>query len=256
MSYEPAPASGEQLKAAHCLACKYSLRGLPDDVDRCPECGRPFDRNDPRTYDDGTGAMWWLRWARPPGLIHSLLVVGLCARVLYEETYPFGWFLPCTEVVLVPLIAYYVIIAVISLGAWRGRLAPIRRRNRAWWLVTPACLLVVVVSATTHLPLRMRFSYSRPALEAEAQRLLRLPPPASLPAGRPGWGRCFPNQEFGSYFVGLVDVDYVRGHVYFTIGPGIRPAGLVFTADSSEPPEEDHWRVPYLPPQWALFAEP
>jgi hypothetical protein len=31
-----------------CLGCGYDLRGLPEN--RCPECGRPFAPNDPRTY--------------------------------------------------------------------------------------------------------------------------------------------------------------------------------------------------------------
>lgn len=31
-----------------CLNCGYDLRGLSEN--RCPECGRPFEPNDPRTY--------------------------------------------------------------------------------------------------------------------------------------------------------------------------------------------------------------
>jgi len=31
-----------------CLGCGYDLHGLPEN--RCPECGRPFDPEDPRTY--------------------------------------------------------------------------------------------------------------------------------------------------------------------------------------------------------------
>lgn len=32
----------------HCIGCDYSLRGL--ESDHCPECGRTFDLNNPRTY--------------------------------------------------------------------------------------------------------------------------------------------------------------------------------------------------------------
>src|SRR5687767_6979345 len=32
----------------YCLRCFYDLRGLPEN--RCPECGRFFDPDDPRTY--------------------------------------------------------------------------------------------------------------------------------------------------------------------------------------------------------------
>ncbi len=35
-----------------CLSCKYDLRNLTEN--RCPECGRVFDPNDPRTFDDET----------------------------------------------------------------------------------------------------------------------------------------------------------------------------------------------------------
>ncbi|MCO6439014.1 MAG: hypothetical protein J5J06_18120 [Phycisphaerae bacterium] len=33
-----------------CVKCAYCLDGLADN--RCPECGRPFDPHDPRTYID------------------------------------------------------------------------------------------------------------------------------------------------------------------------------------------------------------
>ena len=32
----------------YCLGCSYVLDGLPED--RCPECARPFDPQDPRTF--------------------------------------------------------------------------------------------------------------------------------------------------------------------------------------------------------------
>lgn len=35
-------------EAMRCLDCDYDLRGL--DVDRCPECGRSFEPNDPLSY--------------------------------------------------------------------------------------------------------------------------------------------------------------------------------------------------------------
>lgn len=34
----------------YCLGCYYDLRGLPEP--RCPECGRGFDPDDPKTYSD------------------------------------------------------------------------------------------------------------------------------------------------------------------------------------------------------------
>ncbi len=246
----------DRLARARCLGCKYSLRGLPEGTARCPECGRPFDPANRRTYDDGLGEIQWVRWARPPGLIHSILVSLICAQWLREQTFPFGGFLPCTQYLLVPFIAFYVFRAAISFGVWLDGIPPIRRRNRASWFVTPVLLAILIASVSTHLPFRVRFNYGREALEAEAKRLLALSPTTSQQTGRPGWADYYPNKKVGSYFLGLVTVDYIRQHVYFNIGPGIRPHGLVYTGGSSEPPEEDHWRVAYLPSDWGLFASP
>jgi len=37
----------------HCIECGYSLAGL--DRQRCPECGRPFVRTDPSTWNPNPG---------------------------------------------------------------------------------------------------------------------------------------------------------------------------------------------------------
>jgi len=45
-----------------CLSCEYPLKGLVEH--RCPECGREFDPNDPKTFDDGQRARLYGRWRR------------------------------------------------------------------------------------------------------------------------------------------------------------------------------------------------
>jgi hypothetical protein len=46
-----------------CKTCHYSLANLPGPEHRCPECGYPFDPNDPSTFEDeslrGMSAMRW-----------------------------------------------------------------------------------------------------------------------------------------------------------------------------------------------------
>lgn len=50
---------------ARCLDCGYVLTGLPEQ--RCPECGRQFDLNDPRTYLNKPLFVRWKFWL--PGFI-------------------------------------------------------------------------------------------------------------------------------------------------------------------------------------------
>ena len=51
--------------SAICATCKYSLRGLSNN--RCPECGNPFDPDDPRSYS--TPSCWWQRRGRVLGVL-------------------------------------------------------------------------------------------------------------------------------------------------------------------------------------------
>lgn len=46
---------------AHCRGCGYPLRGLPGSA--CPECGRTFDRSNPRTFDHSARVSDRRRWA-------------------------------------------------------------------------------------------------------------------------------------------------------------------------------------------------
>jgi hypothetical protein len=55
---------------ARCLDCGYVLIGLPRG--RCPECGRPFDPDDPRTYSSRPLLVRWKFWL--PGFV--LAAVG------------------------------------------------------------------------------------------------------------------------------------------------------------------------------------
>lgn len=61
-----------------CLGCLYVLDGLS--ADRCPECGRRFDRSNPRTFGRRGSVRYWLRrrrralaWAVAAGLLAGIL---------------------------------------------------------------------------------------------------------------------------------------------------------------------------------------
>ena len=57
----------DPLASAHCWSCGYPLRGVPSD--RCPECGRPFDRADRSTVNFG----------RPMGRLGRRALAGMSA---------------------------------------------------------------------------------------------------------------------------------------------------------------------------------
>ena len=61
----PDTAPTDPLEAAHCWSCGYPLRGVPSD--RCPECGRPFDRADCSTINFG----------RPMGRVGRRALAGM-----------------------------------------------------------------------------------------------------------------------------------------------------------------------------------
>jgi hypothetical protein len=75
------PADPANETAMYCRKCGYELRGLT--AARCPECGRPFDRNNPRTYRLRRVS----RWAALPRWIALRLSLLLLALGL-----PWGWF--------------------------------------------------------------------------------------------------------------------------------------------------------------------
>jgi predicted amidophosphoribosyltransferase len=52
-------ATKQSAPSRYCSNCGYVLDGLPEN--RCPECGRPFDPDDPRTFRTARSYNRW-RW--------------------------------------------------------------------------------------------------------------------------------------------------------------------------------------------------
>jgi hypothetical protein len=60
----------------YCLGCSYVIDLLPQN--RCPECGRAFDPDDPATFAVAYAAKRRYRdFLRVPGIVMALLLLGL-----------------------------------------------------------------------------------------------------------------------------------------------------------------------------------
>lgn len=64
----PKPTQLQLESVPRCIDCAYCLHGLDDP--RCPECGRPFDLNDPATFTNKPPLVRWRLWL--PGLALSI----------------------------------------------------------------------------------------------------------------------------------------------------------------------------------------
>lgn len=142
-----------------CLACTQSLRGVLST--RCPECGKPFDRDDARTTSAVPRTEFWLSVATSHRVLlaltgaGSLVTVALCA-VGFD---PLWLFLPA--LVTVHILLMMLILAVIPK-------VPINWKER---LAAPLIVGVIVSVPFTVWPLRVAFALHRPWLEPIAQQV-------------------------------------------------------------------------------------
>jgi hypothetical protein len=187
----PAP---EVSPTATCLACGYSLRGLPSHV--CPECGLRFDPANPMTFDDPQARIErrriqrmrrWERWQLPPSRGWCAFVV-LSAVALFVMT-DFAPFAigrdPQSFAELAHSVLYIPTTCLLSaaiFGRFRALyarrrlttagLAPSARYARSYTSrMVWACACIGLVLIFWPLTLSIRFACSRTALQeaAEAQ---------------------------------------------------------------------------------------
>jgi len=71
----PRPKAPGPRPSMYCRNCWYILDGLSEH--RCPECGRPFDPDNRRTYHTRPRARWWWRTlARTAIVLFILLAIA------------------------------------------------------------------------------------------------------------------------------------------------------------------------------------
>ena len=234
----------DQLHDACCLDCNYPLHSLPEN--RCPECGREFDLDDPKTVRNrhaiGPTARLWLK---PPGRVFNVCV-GLNALVLL-----FSAGLPevCAPLFLISL-GFWLIIGgtwgvhlVGSLGvAWYLR-QPTFRRWRTWrrWLLTPVIVACTILLLHLNAPFRLAFYLSRPAMDRLAQQVLDAPDEAP----RGAW-------------VGLYNADAIEtvpgGMRFIVSGAGVfTRVGFAYRPSGPPPVTPDRYR--HIEGPWYVWIE-
>ena len=170
----PGPHAG-----VRCLNCDYLLDGLPTSV--CPECGRPFDPDDPGTYFPP----WFRsrlahrlsrRWAAPPSILHMVC----CVSLLHLATWPVPG-APRFAFDPLDFLAAGVAATGLTLAwilrrqavGWWGDLQGNGPRLTRWkWRLGPMCLLLLCLSWVIGPWCSPAFLVSYPFLRHKAETVL------------------------------------------------------------------------------------
>lgn len=76
----------------YCRKCNYQLLGLSEN--RCPECGRPFDPADRRTFYPHTRSQarsWWIKriaWSLATAVLLAAIFIAACFAWVYRQYHP------------------------------------------------------------------------------------------------------------------------------------------------------------------------
>ena len=174
-----------------CRTCDYVLSGLAEN--RCPECGRPFDPNDPRTMNIGrtpgpiakkllalpststivisvfVGAITLVACSAPGGYFHLLVLVFVAWMLLLC-----AWLARWT---ITSFLAHYYRRTVFKEpGAWRAH------------AIVPVVFAATLTITISGFPARLTFWFSRPSLNTLATQFTS----AGKISGAPTWIGLFP----------------------------------------------------------------
>lgn len=260
---------------ARCQNCRYLLRGLPNPV--CPECGHPFDPEDPDSYYDparpsssiihklierftpdgphSTGDISWIA-------LITIVVILMNSSISYIfNLHPGISTLTCCllfDLPIVNIIVNILLVGIIVDLVWRWRIRARARRTenvqilqnfesgRRRWRLAIACAVVSCVTIVYPWPVYFRFYASWPSLRHEAQDLL------AGRGNRVAWRR-----------IGLYDVELFhslhKGLVFFQVGHNSSVRYGFAYRPNGPPPWNDrygqheiHWR--WVLPDWYMEA--
>ena len=120
---EAPPSNPEALHGRGCIGCAHELQGLTTDA--CPECGRPFNPNDPRTTANiatNRYRRWLIGTCR---LLYYASWLALLLIFVYSAIGGYWLLLFMLAIAAVPLILLQFILLALPLQpiSWQRRLA-------------------------------------------------------------------------------------------------------------------------------------
>ncbi len=157
-------AADQPAQTPRCLGCDYPLLSLPEN--RCPECGRGFDPDDPRTVrtpqSPGKFAQFLLK---PPGwpMFSAIGVASLISFI--ADMGPGRYF----ELSALATLSWMFIIALWAarlylwgcVRNWYRQDCVLGPRHPRKWLVMPTALIVIIALAAGNIPFKVAFWLSR-----------------------------------------------------------------------------------------------
>ena len=224
----------------YCLGCDYGLKGLPEN--RCPECGREFDPENPATFEHtSTGANITRFLSKPPGW--PINIAAILATILGVEgnLYPGGVssVQACINLAWVGISMIFVFrLAMFVSVRWSHQNKRSLSTTRLRWLIAPGCLLLCVGLIITEAPARVFFLVNKPALNRFAQQVTTLSPATRLP-----------DQQIGSYPATSIET-FPGGFRFLVKGAGLmHKCGFAYSTQGPPPggeydryyPLNDHW---------------
>jgi len=237
-------AQDDKPSGARCLDCDYPLRGLPEN--RCPECGRGFDPDDPKTMRSGYAIGPTVRlWLKPPDRVFHFFVGFNALLMLLSVGLPEV----CFPLLLISL-GFWLIIG----GAWSLRLLgsigvawylrqPTFKCWKTWrrWSLTPVILACTISLLYLDAPFWLAFHVSRPAMDRLARQVMASP--SDPPRG--AW-------------VGLYNADAIEafpgGMRFIVSGAGsFTRAGFAWSPGGAPPVTDDRYR--HVEGPWYIWIE-